>query len=260
MHNKKGFTLIELLVVISIIALLMSVLLPALNKVKQMGKITVCKSNLKQLAVGLWVYSGSMNDKLPEVYYASNYDALLGSHYTWPMYVLRNQYDPSQAEDLEYWGFGKLWEYDILEEPDIYYCPSLKGDRNYHSFYNPKDSAQDVIDPVSNEENSNHLRAFYSYSPLKSYAEKKNGEIIRWPLAKKTSEIGSNTILSCDRLERYRDLTHKKGSGENAIAQLNMVFGDGSVKTYTNPEILNSERASNLSNKWFFEVADDAMN
>ncbi len=57
LSNKNGFTLIELLVVISIIALLMSVLMPALNKVRKQGKLVVCTSNMKQLGLAIYGYS-----------------------------------------------------------------------------------------------------------------------------------------------------------------------------------------------------------
>lgn len=69
--NKKAFTLIELLVVIAIIALLLSILSPALNKVKEQARVTVCKSNLKQLGMAFETYSVSNNNKSmsTDVYY-----------------------------------------------------------------------------------------------------------------------------------------------------------------------------------------------
>jgi prepilin-type N-terminal cleavage/methylation domain-containing protein len=48
MRRKEGFTLIELLVVISIIALLMALLLPALELAKSQAKTVICQSNLQQ--------------------------------------------------------------------------------------------------------------------------------------------------------------------------------------------------------------------
>ncbi len=59
--RRGGFTLIELLVVIAIIAVLMAVLLPALNRVREQGKRTVCIHNLKNLALA-WVMYTDDND------------------------------------------------------------------------------------------------------------------------------------------------------------------------------------------------------
>ena len=68
--NKKqnAFTLIELLVVISIIAVLMSVLLPALKRARAQAKATVCSSNLKQLFLGASLYAQDYNRKFPSAY------------------------------------------------------------------------------------------------------------------------------------------------------------------------------------------------
>lgn len=56
-ENKKGFTLIELLVVISIIALLLAVLMPALSVAKSQTKAVICKSNARQLTLANITYA-----------------------------------------------------------------------------------------------------------------------------------------------------------------------------------------------------------
>ena len=61
---KRGFTLIELLVVIAIIALLLSILMPSLNKVKKQARLVVCRTNLHQWAIAVQAYSAANDGKL----------------------------------------------------------------------------------------------------------------------------------------------------------------------------------------------------
>ena len=65
--EKYRFTLIELLVVIAIIAILAAVLLPALNKAKNQAKLSICRSNLKQLGTQLMYYANNYDDYGPVV-------------------------------------------------------------------------------------------------------------------------------------------------------------------------------------------------
>jgi prepilin-type N-terminal cleavage/methylation domain-containing protein len=61
---KAGFTLIELLIVIAIIALLMAIMIPALNKAKEHGKRAACLSNLRQITMAWIMYAQANDDKL----------------------------------------------------------------------------------------------------------------------------------------------------------------------------------------------------
>ena len=126
--KRKGFTLVELLVVIGIIALLVSILMPALSKAREMAKRIKCSSNLKQCGIAFLLYELDY-ESYPYVGSADR-NTGFGFHEranTWKLDVITDSTDGGVNSKLS-WGTTMRALYLTVKYndmvPEVFVCPS----------------------------------------------------------------------------------------------------------------------------------------
>ena len=115
MKMRKAFTLIELLVVIAMIALLLSILMPALRAAKEQAKKTVCTGHIKGLVLAVRMYADDYDGKTHD---SPNYGLWDNA---WQNPPVVKKYGPN--DNMAYWGVA----YEpYAKNRKIFRCPSTK--------------------------------------------------------------------------------------------------------------------------------------
>jgi prepilin-type N-terminal cleavage/methylation domain-containing protein/prepilin-type processing-associated H-X9-DG protein len=120
----RAFTLVELLVVIAVIAILAALLLPALSKAKEKGKLAVCTNNERQLSIAWQLYAGDNDERLVRNGTGEVYSPDRGWLPSWVSGAFVSSVDCTNAELLVNPRYALFANY--IRAVDVYKCPASR--------------------------------------------------------------------------------------------------------------------------------------
>lgn len=249
-----AFTLIEVLVVVAIIALLVAILLPSLAKARDLARLTVCKTNMKQIGGMVSAYQADSKGRVPIVYnyYANGHgqhdvparscwlSVALRKYYQMPGQNLFGKGGRFEAEEVWYPETNLLKEYEDDYLPEFWVCPFQRGrgegrvfvsEDNFFRYYEWQGRHEhyqtwlweDIIAgerggyawPGGGRRGSSSNKGIAKYS------------VLSWNRVTQQMQVNSNAVNSDEcRYELHRDWTPKEAQKLNAasLADITVVF------------------------------------
>ncbi len=265
--RRRGFTLVELLVVIGIIALLIGILLPALNRARDQANTVQCKANLQQIGVAIMNYAVDYRGYLvPGRYDASTYPAstAVAELENWATTLVNGKYLPTPPQTP---SFNTMQ--DTSFGTSVFRCPNGQNNR---SDINGTPAPKTPIDPMGSlftrlQSASTQVRVDTWYGINGWTATPTSSEVnafARWPFTD-LPYPGTGLIQNLHKLTDFRNnadlvlvfdgyywtnqLAANVNCRHNNWRQANLLMADGHVQTVNLADLTGAINSTqNLTN------------
>lgn len=186
--------MIDLMVSLAIVTVLIALMFPAISMVRESTRKVICGSNLRQVGMGISLFSQDRRDELPNSVFlpewTRNASTATGSFDRMDTLLLPSDEYPEYVSLEKRWdGLGKLFIDEYVSAPGTFYCPSHQGDFTF----------DEATDRWMNPDRAPEIIANYLYRGMGP-----NGRRVLF-------QIDASAALVTDTLRSYNDLNHRGG-------------------------------------------------